>query len=58
MKKIKIFKSSYLEYLESIINEFIEKHPNVIDIQYSTTSPYEYVTVYSAMIIYEDGDSN
>lgn len=58
MKKVKVLVNGYAASLERDVNEFIEKHPNIIDIQYRVTSPYNYVVTHTAMIVYEDGDSN
>lgn len=57
MRKVSILTGGWSTMdLEKAVNEFIEKHPNVIDIQYRTSAPGGLLVNHYAMIIYEDGD--
>lgn len=59
MKRIKIFDDSNKAVLEMYVNDFLETHPvSVTDIQFRMSDDGKYNLAYSAMIIYEDGDTN
>lgn len=48
---VRIFSEYRLTELERKINDFINAKSNIVDIKFSTTSPYGQLIYYTAMVI-------